>query len=1050
MQAALLLVFLLILLIAAWFKVSRVTDGFANHDDFIIDRLKRFGDIGISLVAADQFGALGGSANRMVSTLSNKNANPLSANKDGLFAIIDTCESIQTMDCNAFDDPAFTLNCGVCLDIGTNSKKASIPGGGLVLLNEDKERARKESRISESTPDYTASVGFCPASKLVSTKAECLKLQRQLYCNKNGSYDTPGCAQCYSDSSFSVVDPASSPGIIAGHGTMVVIGIGSLSIQEEGFDMIKGINLSLTSPYSFQLRVNEGQRVKLLVSPNGGNAPIFVAGYLTGDTFNGEFDMDLSSFVVSDEMTGRKPRSSGQTKVIGNNVVRMSPGFGKTSMTLSFTIPFTFVDTTREEAAMCKDAPFVTLAASSTLLASNPCFGKGSGPGKFSLECLQTTWLNNGCTESGKGYPANDSTASSLMAKPDGTFRTVNDIADFVYTKALITSTGIDGNGKKQSFMDWSSASMFCTGVELVSPCDSQADGQVSPECIVYLWKNEGANNSLGPTYTGNGISLLSKGTNTTPQYCRATGSLSPIDVNGNKVAANISYWQSLGSVNNIKTNMNNLYRAANAQLVADDTRAPYFKQCYGNITFANRATKIIPPMVSTCSTNLLPSNFIITQGNLLVNSLPITQDYKLEFDIIPNGIQSDWASILHFTSTNADNYGSGEFGCRSPGIWFDPGSIALHVRLGDSTYSNWGFDNLAGLSMGVKSHVIVECKGVTVTVKIDNNIYTLTQPTYRYSGNVIVYGSDPWYVPAKAMVQNLCLVTTPDTADSRKTITFNNININGGGCNINTNIGSFPNISLCAEAVKKRFPNGNYAATWYPGQCWAIGPTDPYDSHFNPQSGWNSAYFRAPGSTLPGIDAVKVVMLAGGRNCLNFSQLVVLDQNGNNISKGRPTASSGQWEPTSSSDKAVDGNELPRSHPNESHGSAASCSANVAYWKVTLDSPSTISAIILYNRTDCCQDRLASFNMHFFNTNGDLVYWKPNMSTAPISVLQTNTTTNRVSEVKNQVNWFCYSARYKDIYEAFDAPFGPGNNQGGLAYHYNTWGRSEGRTPYC
>ena len=93
------------------------------------------------------------------------------------------------------------------------------------------------------------------------------------------------------------------------------------------------------------------------------------------------------------------------------------------------------------------------------------------------------------------------------------------------------------------------------------------------------------------------------------------------------------------------------------------------------------------------CTANL--NKTLLPTSPALVRSSPIAvvsgkTDYTLSFDIVPNGTITDgYASILHFT-TGTDCC---DFGSRSPAIWFRPGSTELHVRIGDSTDSNWGFD---------------------------------------------------------------------------------------------------------------------------------------------------------------------------------------------------------------------------------------------------------------------------------------------------------------------------------------------------------------------
>ena len=1026
-----------------------------THATYLERQSKQFNSIGISLNLKKSTGALGKSANDFTDTYEFPENTPLMEKRDGLWAAIDKCEAIKTMDCNAFDDPEFEKICGVCLDIGKNSD--NVPAtGGLVLLPDDRKLAR-ETASSNYLPNYIPTVGFCPAGKMVSTKAECLKLQRQLLCRKNSSYDLEACSQCYSDTTYSIVDPKTSPGVVTGSGQIMLVGRGILTVQEQGFPGKAGIRLSETKPHKINIKGKESTRIKFTlesapVSDDEDDEVPYLAGILNGDTNSGIFTSDIRRIVLVDEVTGRKPRSQGKTTVDEISVTKMSPGFEKDRAIIVVIIPFTFVETTMEESSKCKDAPFVTTQASAEFLESDPCYKKGSGPGKFSLECLQGIWDDNGCNGTGKGYPRDTTAAAALMTGKDGSFLALNDIADFIYNKALITSTGVDEEGKTQVMKDWSEASVFCTGREITSPCDTpdKNRGPLSPECIMHLWNNQsskktwqGNDDPIGPTYRpSNAVSLFKEGK--VERSCQVTGTLSPMDVNGKKNRSNIRFWQKQGGVNNVKRVMSDLHRAANAQMAADDQLAPYFKQCYGNVPFAPR-----PPTVFKIQNNKLPETYKITRNTVLVQSLTMTQDYKLQFVITPRAVQGGWANIIHLTGNDGD---WGALGCRSPSIWFWPGNLQLHVRIGAGGGDwNWGID-VPGCQINKESFFSLECRGTSVRITLDGKVTSATHPNWRYSGNVKVYGSNPWYVAATADIKDVGLQLFGNSikADDRQNMSYNNVNINGGGCAVNRPLGDFPNIAACAEAGRQAYPEGNYAVTWAPGQCWVIGPTDPYDGHFNPGRGWTSTYFRAAGEKLPGIDGIVRVQLAGGGTCLNFSQLVVLNEKGENISRGRPTEGSGQWEPASNSSRAVDGEEWPRGHPNEYHVSSAACGAQVNHWEVKLDGPSTVSAIIIYNRADCCSERLHNYNIHMFNSNNDMVYWKPNMGTAPVNVLPVNNSTNQVAQVKGSPNMYCYASRYKDLYNAFSAPYGPGHNWGALQNHWDTYGKREGRNAQC
>jgi hypothetical protein len=210
---------------------------------------------------------------------------------------------------------------------------------------------------------------------------------------------------------------------------------------------------------------------------------------------------------------------------------------------------------------------------------------------------------------------------------------------------------------------------------------------------------------------------------------------------------------------------------------------------------------------------------------------------------------------------------------------------------------------------------------------------------------------------------------------------------------------------------------------------------------------GWKSAFITD--GEMSGTAGVTRIQLAGGYgHHLNFSQLVAFDSRGRNVSIGRPTEGSGQWQAESHPGRAVDGSHAPRAHPNIYHDAQAG--KHISHWEVKLDGPTTISSVILYNRADCCSDRLNKYNLHMFNSAGDLIYWLPNMETGGYQVIKTDSTTNRVSQVKGHFNVYCYSNRYRDLYNAFDRPYGPANNAGALQGHWERHGRHEGRNPQC
>jgi hypothetical protein len=592
---------LVFLIVTFVYRKSR--EGFATaqaQEDYVAGQQKNFNPLGAALISAKTEGNLGTNTRPLLGTHVNvptpematfhqeiDDRFPMKDGKSGVFSIIEKCEAVKNTDCSAFDDPAFKENCGMCLDIGENSQHEATMGG-LVLLPDDRKYAN-DSAIGNFIPDYAPTLGKCPANKMVSTKEQCLRLKKELECAKNASYDIPGCSQCYADGTYFPV----SPGTRQFEATIVLVGSGLLNFREVGYQQMEGIKLTDT-PYTIYLKGPEGTRISFGIFPcTHGQAtaqgikcaddqmkkPPTIGGYITGETANGEMAVDIARIIFIEEYTNRKPLTKGVKKVNDIDVRVMSTGFGHDTAVFHARNPFTFMDTTSQEASRCQAGPYVTLKESAALLDSDPCYKKGSGPGKYSMECLQNTMDANGCFPEGKGYPKDPATAASLMQKGS----TINDIANYIYEQAIITSTGNSMAGEKLTVPQISAASVFCTGREITSPCDlgNKDSGPLTIDCIDYLWKNEGDGKSFGPTYSrASQASGLFK-TGNTPRFCQSSGTLAPIGEDGKPNNANIAFWQLKGGVDAVKAAMREIHSDANSEMLDDDKEAAIL-QCYG------------------------------------------------------------------------------------------------------------------------------------------------------------------------------------------------------------------------------------------------------------------------------------------------------------------------------------------------------------------------------------------------------------------------------------------------------------------------------------
>ena len=103
------------------------------------------------------------------------------------------------------------------------------------------------------------------------------------------------------------------------------------------------------------------------------------------------------------------------------------------------------------------------------------------------------------------------------------------------------------------------------------------------------------------------------------------------------------------------------------------------------------------------------------------------------------------------------------------------------------------------------------------------------------------------------------------------------------------------------------------------------------------------------------------------------MSQVVVLDKFNKNVAKGASTRGSSDHYQQSVPSIAVDGTGAPRAYPNVFH--SANYDGRLNVW---IEPPTTITSVIVYNRSDCCQQRLKAYDMVVVNTKDVIVFRQP------------------------------------------------------------------------
>lgn len=167
--------------------------------------------------------------------------------------------------------------------------------------------------------------------------------------------------------------------------------------------------------------------------------------------------------------------------------------------------------------------------------------------------------------------------------------------------------------------------------------------------------------------------------------------------------------------------------------------------------------------------------------------------------------------------------------------------------------------------------------------------------------------------------------------------------------------------------------------------------------------------------------DKIKFIRIDSGNQALQLAQVVGYDMKGVNVTIGRKVTASPalNWGQLAGPELAVDGNEQLKPFPDIYH----SQDANYPFFEIELDTPMRLSYIRVYNRQDCCQERLGVFRISALDVNRKAV-WTDLLKADPIQTL-------RVEESPANAPL----SRFQDMYSATgctrvftEADVGPGS----------------------
>lgn len=158
----------------------------------------------------------------------------------------------------------------------------------------------------------------------------------------------------------------------------------------------------------------------------------------------------------------------------------------------------------------------------------------------------------------------------------------------------------------------------------------------------------------------------------------------------------------------------------------------------------------------------------------------------------------------------------------------------------------------------------------------------------------------------------------------------------------------------------------------------------------------------------------------------LNISQIVIRDENGKNIAPSGKATSPSSFGGSSPS-TAIDGTEQARAYPNIFH----SAGDPLDHLLIQFPSNVKISSISIYNRSDCCTDRMASYRLELNGFQSDLTaalvqtftFFEPQVQANMVTenIFTPENVTYTCTELESYKSWIqSIKLLYPDLYATY------------------------------
>jgi len=326
-----------------------------------------------------------------------------------------TAAAAVAANTNPFSDPKFNEMCGVCFASGTPT--------GVVVYPNDKTKATSDMtangymfpNVKPTFNNYAGLANTCSGTTTDGNSPPVLAINERDYTNFNNRFTCQakkdfgnGCAKCAPTGTWTYISPQSNKNT----SSFVFWGSGTITLSVNGTTTTKTLDPLTPAVVNAGIIPEQSAIVINFRNPTGPNTTPVLFGLMQSTlSTNNPYIIDIYSILTLDTISGSTPNTGALPQTFSGfsiTLMPIVPATGKTTMNLTGEMPFTFLSGAQLPGYDCTTGQFSLTSSSVLLQSTEPCSMKvnnaAQGPGTWSTTCLNTLFLNAGCSMAGSLY----------------------------------------------------------------------------------------------------------------------------------------------------------------------------------------------------------------------------------------------------------------------------------------------------------------------------------------------------------------------------------------------------------------------------------------------------------------------------------------------------------------------------------------------------------------------------------------------------------------------------------------------------------------------